>query len=216
MLRSNLSFRLRHLLGVGARAEVVRLLYTMDAFGTTTAKLARSAGYTKRNVHESLSSLEQVGAIAALHGGYELRYWIDRKRWSAFLDVRQPIEDVDWVPLLLSMRRALRWYRSICDAELSDYLVSSSARDLLERIRPDLEEAGVDVPRRGRAITALDDLGAVVNNAFDNPASISRSASDRARRERGRPTQDSVPSGANASTVAARSVFAARCSKSAS
>jgi hypothetical protein len=164
----NLSFRLRHLLGLGARAEVVRLLFTMQASGTSTAKLARSAGYTKRNVHEALSSLDKAGAIASLRGGNELRYWIDHDRWSAFLDIREPIEHVDWVPLLLSMRRALRWFRSTADAELSDYLVSSSARDLLERIRPDLEEVGFDMPQRRRADTALDDVLDFVNRVSES------------------------------------------------
>lgn len=159
----NLSFRLRHLLGLAARAEVVRLLFTMRESGTTASKLARSAGYTKRNVHEALSSLEQAGVIGASRAGNELRYRIDHQRWSAFLDLREPIEHVDWPPLLLSMRRIVRWFRSTAEADLSDYLVSSSARDLLERIRPDLEEARVDVPHRQRAATAVDDLRAVIS-----------------------------------------------------
>jgi hypothetical protein len=159
----NLGFRLRHLLGLVARAEVIRLLFTMHDLDTTTAKRARSAGYTKRNVHEALSSLEQAGVISASRAGNELRYRIDHQRWSAFLDVREPIQHVDWPPLLVSMRRVLRWFRSTVDAELSDYLVSSSARDLLERIRPDLEEAGIDAPHRQRAATAVDDLFAVIS-----------------------------------------------------
>jgi hypothetical protein len=81
--------------------------------------------------------------------------------------VREPIEHVDWPPLLLSMRRVARWFRSTADADLSDYLVSSSARDLIERMRPDLEEAGVAVPPRQRAATAVDDLLAVISRLFE-------------------------------------------------
>jgi hypothetical protein len=163
----NLSFRLRHLLGLAARAEVVRLLFTMPNSGPTASTLARTAGYTKRNVHEALSSLEQADVIGAFRAGNELRYRIDHQRWAAFLNLREPIEHVDWPPLLLSMRRVLRWLRSAVDGDLSDYLLSSSARDLLERIRPDLEEAGVEVPHRQRAATAVDDLRAVVNLVFE-------------------------------------------------
>jgi DNA-binding transcriptional ArsR family regulator len=154
----NLSFRLRHLLGLVARAEVVRLLFTLQDSGTTAAQLARSAGYTKRNVHEALSSLEQAGVISASKPRNGLRYRIDHQRWGAFLNVPEPIEHVDWPALLLSLRRILRWFRTIEDAELSGYLISSSARDLLERIGPDLEEANVEVPHGQRAMTALDDL----------------------------------------------------------
>jgi DNA-binding transcriptional ArsR family regulator len=163
----NLSFRLRHLLGLVARAEVVRLLLTMRDSGTTSSKLARSAGYTKRNVHEALSSLEQAGVIGAFRAGNELRYRIDHERWGAFLDVREPIEHVDWPPLLLSARRLVRWLRGTGDADLSDYLVASSARDLLERVRPDLEEAGVPVPRGQRAAVAVDGLLAVINRILE-------------------------------------------------
>jgi hypothetical protein len=163
----NFSFRLRHLLGLAARAEVVRLLFTMQDSGTTAAQLARSAGYTKRNVHEALSSLEQAGVIGAFRFGNELRYRIDHQRWGAFLDVQEPIEYIDWPPLLLSLRRVVRWFRSTVDSEMSDYLVSSSARDLLERIRPDLEEAGIEVPHRQGAATAVDDLRAAIKRVSE-------------------------------------------------
>jgi hypothetical protein len=163
----NLSFRLRHLLGLTARAEVIRLLFTMRDSGTTAARLARSAGYTKRNVHEALSSLQQAGVIGASRSGNELRYRIDHQRWGTFLDVQEPIEHIDWPPLLLSMRRIVRWLRSTADAGQSAYLVLSSARDLIERIRPDLEEAAIDVPDRQRAATAVDDLRAVLNQVRD-------------------------------------------------
>ena len=165
----NLSFRLRHLLGLAARAEVVRLLFTMRDSGTTVAKLARSAGYTKRNVHEALASLEQAGVIGVFRAGNELRYRIDHQRWSTFLLVTEPMEYVDWPPLLLSMRRVVRWLRRAEEAERSEYLLSSSARDLIERIRPDLEETGIDLSHRRRlvAATAIDDLIVAMNLVFD-------------------------------------------------
>jgi hypothetical protein len=71
---------------------------------------------------------------------------------------------VDWPGLLLCLRRILRWSRSTSDADLSDYIVSSSARDLLEKIRPDLEAAGIHLPRGTRSATALDDLASIIND----------------------------------------------------
>jgi hypothetical protein len=63
-------------------------------------------------------------------------------------------------------RRSTRTTRGY-DHQLSDYLLSSSARDLLERIRPDLEESGIDVPHRQLAATALDDLLAVIHRVSE-------------------------------------------------
>ncbi len=163
----NLSFRLRLLFGLSARAELARLLFTMNDPGVTTATLARAAGFTKRNVHEALSAFELAGVVSAFKSGYELRYRIDRERWAAFLEVPESIEYVDWIPILLSLRRSLRWVREIAGDEQSEYLMSSGARDLLERIRPDLETAGIEVPASRRAATAPDDLVGVLNRVFE-------------------------------------------------
>jgi hypothetical protein len=163
----NLSFRLRLLFGLTARAEIARLLFTMEDPGVTSATLARSAGYTKRNVHEALSSLELAGVVSAFATGHEFRYRIDRDRWSAFLEIPETIEHIDWIPIFLSLRRTLRWLRQPSRSQDSEYLISSSARDLLERIRPDLEGAGIEVPQRRRAGTALDDLLAVMNRVAE-------------------------------------------------
>jgi hypothetical protein len=163
----NLSFRLRLLFGLTARAELARLLFTMEDPGLTSATLARAAGFTKRNVHEALSAFELAGVVSSFGAGYELRYRTDHERWAEFLGVRESIEHVDWIPILLSLRRTLRWSREASRAEPSDYLLSSSARDLLERIRPDLQAAAVDVPAGRSAATALDDLSAVTKQIFD-------------------------------------------------
>lgn len=159
----NLSFRLRLLFGLSARAEVTRVLLTTREQGLTSTTLARGAGYTKRNVHEALSALETAGVVRALATGHEFRYRIDHERWQAFLEIPEAIEYVDWIPILLSMRRTLRWLRQISRTQPSTYLASSSARDLLERIRPDLEAAGVPIPAGRRADTAVDDLLATTN-----------------------------------------------------
>lgn len=163
----NLSFRLRLLFGLTARAELARLLFTMDTPGVTSATLARSAGFTKRNVHEALSSFELAGVVSSFGAGYELRYRMDHERWSAFLEVPESIEHIDWIPILLSLRRALRWNRETGNSQRSEYLVSSSARDLLERIRPDLEAANIEVPAGRRASSALGDLSTVLNQVFE-------------------------------------------------
>lgn len=51
----NFAFRMRHLLGVGARAEVVRALWCSDAPRLSVYVLAEAAGNSKRNVQEALT-----------------------------------------------------------------------------------------------------------------------------------------------------------------
>ena len=53
----NFAFRLRQLLGVGARAEATRFLLTVHAPSVTAQVVTESAAYAKRNVHEALAAL---------------------------------------------------------------------------------------------------------------------------------------------------------------
>ena len=81
----NLAFRLRQILGVGIRAEVVRVLLTTDAPQVNAQTLARSTGYAKRNVHEALAGLSAAGVVAAFTVSGEQRYTANRSAWSALL-----------------------------------------------------------------------------------------------------------------------------------
>ena len=141
----NLAFRLRQILGVGIRAEVVRILLSTESPWVNAQTLARSAGYAKRNVHEALAGLSAAGVVAAFTVGGEQRYTADRLAWSALLGC-SPEElpsDRDWPQLLGALRRILRWSSQPELATMSDYLRASSTRDLLEAIRPDLSFAGI-------------------------------------------------------------------------
>ena len=143
----NLAFRLRQILGVGIRAEAVRVLLSIDAPWVNAQTLARSTGYAKRNVHDALASLSAAGVVAAFTVGGEQRYTADRSAWAALLDC-QPDElptHRDWPQLLGALRRILRWSEQPELATMSDYLRASSARDLLEALRPDLAFAGIPV-----------------------------------------------------------------------
>lgn len=159
-LPANFAFQLRELFGVGTRAEVIRLL--LGQGDTPTAgELAPAAGYTKRNVSDVLNALDRSGLVAALLGGHEVRFYIDRKHWQAFLQ-RDPLPDhAPWVPLLLTLRRILRWLRDP-PAGIDDYALESSARDLLEHVRPQLSAALIPLHRRSTSDTAIEDLNATV------------------------------------------------------
>jgi uncharacterized protein YegP (UPF0339 family) len=141
----NLAFRLRQLLGVSSRAEVVRCLLTLDAPWATVAVVARSAGYAKRNVQEALTALQTAHVLSATTVGTEQRYSIDRTRWADFLGLESSPAQRDWPQLLGALRRILRWLDQEDLDDMSTYMRASRARDLLEEIRPDLAYAGIPV-----------------------------------------------------------------------
>jgi len=141
----NLAFRLRQILGVGIRAEVVRILLTTAAPWANAQTLARSTGYAKRNVHDALAGLSAAGVVTAITVGAERRYVADRPAWAALLG-SEPVElpaHRDWPQLLAVLRRALRWLEQPELIAVSDYLSWSMARDLVELASDDLAFAGI-------------------------------------------------------------------------
>jgi hypothetical protein len=164
----NLAFRLRQILGVGVRAEVVRVLLTTDAPRVNAQTLARSTGYAKRNVHETLAGLSKAGVVSAFTVAGEQRYKADRPAWAALLGC-QPDElpmHRDWPQLLGALRRILRWSEHPELETMSDYLRASSARDLLETIRPDLDFAGIHTDLSPSPENTLRDLVGVVESVL--------------------------------------------------
>jgi hypothetical protein len=141
----NLAFRLRQILGVGARAEVVRILSTTEAPWVNAQTLARSTGYAKRNVHDALTGLSAAGVVSTFTVSAEQRYTADRPGWAALLGSEPDELPVhrDWPQLLAVLRRVLRWSEQPDLATTSDYLRASRARDLLEAISSDLAFVGV-------------------------------------------------------------------------
>jgi hypothetical protein len=143
----NFAFRLRQILGVGARAEVVRVLLTVEAPRVTAQVITESAGYSKRNVHEALTSLHSAGVIDAVTVGNEQRYGVDRDRWAGLLGLLtdQLPDHRDWPQLFHALRRLVRWLEDGDHDALSDYMLASEARTLAEEIAPELRYAGVRV-----------------------------------------------------------------------
>jgi uncharacterized protein YegP (UPF0339 family) len=164
----NLGFRLRHLLGVGARAEVMRFLLTMDAPWATSQVVANSAGYSKRNVYEALTSLHSAGVATLWTVGVEQRYGVDRDRWARLLDIAPggwPVQR-DWPQLLGPLRLILRRLRELEQQDLSEYLLASEIRELLEEVRPLFGYAGVRTQSSPGAASAVDDLSATLQWAL--------------------------------------------------
>lgn len=147
----NFVFRLRQVLGIGARAEVVRFLLTVHAPSVTAQVVSESAAYAKRNVHEALTALHSAGVIDAVTVGNEQRYRIDRERWATLLGLTEDAlaSERDWPQLLHALRVLVRWLEDEQQDKLSDYMLASEARTLADEIAPELRYAGVRIPLDG-------------------------------------------------------------------
>jgi hypothetical protein len=158
----NLAFRLRHLLGVSVRAEVVRHLLTVPRGEfVITQVIAGSAGYARRNVQEALGALRRAGVVEVRTSPGFMHWGTQPERWSELLDLDEVPVHCDWPHLLAGLGRVLRWLRRPELDDLSSYLLGSQTRDLLEEARDDFERAGVSVGESD-AGGAWGDLEAVV------------------------------------------------------
>ncbi len=145
LLPINFAFRLRLLLGIGARAEAMRVLLTIEAPRVNAQAIAASTAYTKRNAQEAVASLGAAGALNAFEVGNEQRFSAPRDRWARFLEVDQLPRHEDWPQLFAAYRKVLRWLADPAHDGLSDYMLSSEARTLAEEVRPDLQFAGIAI-----------------------------------------------------------------------
>jgi hypothetical protein len=147
----NFAFRLRLLLGIGVRAEAVRVLLTTQAPRVDVQTLAVSTGYTKRNVQEGVAALSAAGVLTSWEVGNVQRFEASRESWARFLALDRLPQHVDWPQIFAAYRRLLRWLADPANQELSEYMLASEARNLIEEITPDLLFAGVAIDPGGQS-----------------------------------------------------------------
>lgn len=182
----NLIFRLRQLLGVSARAEIMRFLLTIEAPVANVQVITRSAGFAKRNVHQALMALHASGAVSLTTAAGEQRFAINSEPWTQLLEI-DPGElptHRDWPQLLGGLRTVYRWLHRPELEDLSDYMLASHARDLLEQVRADFEYAGIPVGH-APAAGAWQDLEVLIDRGL-HPLDVARDL-------RPPPPPDSVP-----------------------
>jgi DNA-binding transcriptional ArsR family regulator len=140
------AFRLRRLLGIGVRAEIVRALLTIRAPRLSSRVIAASAGFAQRNVREGLSQLYEAGVLTVVEVADDRQYAINADHWAALLELQAtpylPFH-YDWIPAFRALMTILRWLDQPGLDELSDYIRASQARTLLDTIEADLRYVGV-------------------------------------------------------------------------
>jgi len=147
----NLAFRLRDLLGMSARAEIVRFLLTSRARDVTVLSVAEAASYAKRNVAEALGQLSRADFVTAFWIGNEGRYGIELDRWAPLLELEPAEVPVyrPWPTLLWALRDVLAWVTDPDLDTMSDYLLASRARELVDSVGPRLSASGLRLAETG-------------------------------------------------------------------
>jgi hypothetical protein len=148
--------RMRSMFGVGARAEILRHLLLSPGEWVTAAQLARAAGYTKRNVAEECESLERAGVLAMKTDSNRFTYSLARRR--ALEDFVGDVPSIR--PTWKSLFNVLKAAMDLEEAEESlshDALVVEAHR-VVRDIEDDLEELGIEGPRRIRGTAFWDEF----------------------------------------------------------
>lgn len=145
----NFAFQLRLLFGPGSRSEVTRILLTFTDGALDAARIADEAGFAKRNVNEALTALVASRVVKARWSGNERVFLAFRDKWATILEIGPSADHlpafVSWVHLLPALAEVLAWLEQEAGTSDSEYLVSSRARYLVERIAPDLQVLGLTV-----------------------------------------------------------------------
>lgn len=144
----NFAFRMRHLFGLGSRAEIVRYLVTAPVTDASALGIADAAAYAKRNINETLTSLVASRVVTTYEHGNERRYYLDRAMWGQFLrfDPAGWPTYRDWPRLLGAFRRLSRWLHDSRLDQLTPYMLASNAHTLMDELDSELALAGVPVP----------------------------------------------------------------------
>src|SRR3984957_19494684 len=152
---ANFAFLLRHLFGPGSRSEVMRVLLTFSNGPLDAARISDESGFAKRNINDTLSGLVSSRTVKARRSRNERVFVAYRDKWADLLEVGPSAEFmpvfVSWVHLLPAFTEVVEWLDGMAETEYSEYMISSSARDLIGRIAPDLEAAGLDIGQKTRS-----------------------------------------------------------------
>lgn len=138
---ATIALRIRAVLGVGARSEIVRtLLLAPEARSWSKQELSVEVAYTRRNVHDAVDQLHAAGALRTLESESRARYLLDRR--SSWLGLFAPLPTAGSASAAL-LRAAWRLRcASESSRDLDEDLRSLEARRWWSEIEPDLSRAG--------------------------------------------------------------------------
>lgn len=142
---SLMHLRVRAFVGLGARAEILRLLSSEPHSRVGVAQIAAQIGYSKRNTAEALDGLEMAGLLNSLRVRNRLEYTVvDTGRLATLVDP-QPRWIPVWVPIVNVIIRIAEFFRRVED--LPETVASVECVTLVRGLREGLALGGVPQPQ---------------------------------------------------------------------
>jgi hypothetical protein len=139
-----LQMRLRSAFGVGARAELLRIMLVGEpGVRFAASDLAPLAGYSKRNVEMALRGLERASLVSKARNVSAFAWWIAGREELELLLGPIPRSSVSFASLVAVMIALL----SLDDvADEPDHVRSAEARRAVEALRAFGAAGGIDLP----------------------------------------------------------------------
>jgi len=136
---ASFAFLLRAVLGIGARAEVVRVLMGTGGQSIGLRRLTEGAAVSRRQVRRVLSDLQELGLVHPDEFPHEKRFYIEVARWSDLLKLRNGAapEFVPWPAYLPACTEVIEWLNGLPETlgGIEGYQLILSARDLVATVQ---------------------------------------------------------------------------------
>lgn len=140
-----LFLRVRALVGLGARAEILRLFASQLHERLAVAEIAAQIGYSKRNTAEALDGLELAGLLSSFRLRNRLEYTVaDPDRLLALVEPR-PGWVPPWVPIISCAIRVAEFLRRAED--IPESVASVESVTLVRELGQDIAQWGVTAPQ---------------------------------------------------------------------
>ena len=125
----NLAFRLRLILGMGVRSEMIRALLGPESKSMSIKELSNETAYSKRNVQEAVNDLRSADMLSEVSSVSSPRYSINSAKWFDFLNLGSGTLDqsLSWPQISFELRTLLRWTWKTSRSNLTDYMLASEA-----------------------------------------------------------------------------------------
>jgi hypothetical protein len=136
--------RLRALLGLGARTEVVRYFLSNEHAAAGTAELAAWTGYTKRNIGEACEALADAGELQARMIGNRFSYSLSSRSLLRNFEGVAPIRP-NWTAVC-TVARTLAELEAESDRRAVARTLPMKVKKALTTMHDDLAEVGAQPP----------------------------------------------------------------------
>jgi hypothetical protein len=140
--------RLRVGLGVGVKADLIGFLLATGGAWVTVKSIAEGLSYTPRAIHRAVDALVDARFIQATMGT-PAAYRVDSKAWGPLLEPSgRPPAWRYWPPVFALVADLAEWPGGEgALLKATPYVMSSRARDLVERYRVAFARNQIEIPR---------------------------------------------------------------------